>query len=120
MGGGPVTILRNLTAHPVMIVGERDSIVLPASSSPPRISDEIARSTSVVVDQVHIPVCDVAAGTVSGLPEPQDGVLFVVPRIVAAACPDRTDLVIPFDDVRDHAGRVIGCRALARLISERR
>jgi hypothetical protein len=30
--------------------------------------------------------------------------------------PDRADLVVPFDDVRDHAGRVIGCRALARLV----
>jgi hypothetical protein len=115
-----MTMLRNLTAHPVTIVGEGDSIVLPASSSPPRIADEVVRSSSVVVGQLDVPVRDIAAGNVLGLPEPCDDVLFVVARIVAAACPDRPDLVVPFEDVRDHAGRVIGCRALARLVPDGR
>jgi hypothetical protein len=110
-----MTILRNLTPHPVMIVGESDSIALPPCSSPPRIADQILRSTSIVVGRLDIPLRDIAPGTVSGLPEPQEGVLLIVARIVAATRPDRADLVVPFDDVRDHDGRVIGCRALARL-----
>jgi hypothetical protein len=110
-----MTTLRNLTAHSVMIVGESSSIALPPCPSPPRIADHIMRSASVTIDQLDIPVHDIAAGTVTGLPEPQDGMLLVVPRIVAAACPDRPDLVVPFEDVRDHDGRIIGCRALARL-----
>lgn len=112
-----MTTLRNLTAHPVTIVGENDSVILPAGTSPPRIADEVVRSSSVAIGQLAVPVRDIVAGSVSGLPEPQEGVLLVVPRIVATACSHRTDLVIPFDDVRDHAGRVIGCRALARLVS---
>jgi hypothetical protein len=111
-----VTTLRNLTAHPVTILGERDSVVLPGSSSPPRITDQIVRSSSVAVGQLDIPVREITAGRVLGLPEPHDDVLYVVPRIIAAACPDRRDLVVPFEDIRDHDGRVIGCRALARLV----
>lgn len=112
-----MTILRNLTAHPVVLVGENDSILLPGCSSPPRIFDEVVRSSSVTVDQLDIPVRDITAGSVSGLPEPLDDVLLIVPRIVAAACPDRPDLVVPYEDVRDHDGRVIGCRAFARLVA---
>jgi hypothetical protein len=111
-----VTTLRNLTAHPVTIVGEGASIVLPACPSPPRITDQVVRDVPVIVDGLDIPVRDIVAGTVAGLPEPREGVLLVVPRIVAAARPERADLVVPFDDIRDSSGRVIGCRALARLV----
>lgn len=111
-------MLRNLTAHPVVLLGEHDSILLPGCSSPPRICDEIVRSSSVTVDRLDIPVRDITAGKVSGLPEPLDGVLFIVPRIVAATRPDRLDLVVPYEDVRDHDGRVIGCRAFARLVGD--
>jgi hypothetical protein len=111
-----VTILHNLTAHPVTIIGDVDSIVLPACPSPPRITDQIVHNASVIVDRLEIPLRDIATGAVTGLPESQDGVLLIVPRIVAAAHSDRVDLVVPFEDIRDHTGRVIGCRALARLI----
>ena len=39
-------------------------------------------------------VCTVVYGEVSGLPEPQDGVLFIVSAMVLAAS-SRTDLVAP-------------------------
>lgn len=41
--------------------------------------------------------------------------LLIVSRLVAEACPERDDLVVPDDTVRDDAGRIIGCRALARV-----
>lgn len=42
-------------------------------------------------------------------------VLFIVSRVVAEAAKDRDDLLIPDDVARDEEGRVIGCRALARI-----
>ena len=52
-------------------------------------------------------------GAVEGLPEPQEGVLFLVSALVRAAVPSRHDVASPGDLVRDPEGRVVGCRNLA-------
>lgn len=54
-------------------------------------------------------------GKVENLPEPQEGVVYVVSALVAQAVPDREDVFIPDDTVRDEQGRIIGVRALARV-----
>ena len=46
---------------------------------------------------------------VTGLPSPQDGVYYVVSRLVMSACPDRSDLLCPGELIRDSAGNVTGC-----------
>jgi hypothetical protein len=62
-----------------------------------------------------IPLVHTVFGPVQGLPDPEPGVLLVVSRIVAEALPNRHDLVIPDDIVRDENGNVINARALATL-----
>ena len=53
-------------------------------------------------------------GKVEGLPEPQDGVFYIVSSLVAQACKGkRSDLLVPADPVRDESGRIIGCRKFA-------
>ncbi len=42
-------------------------------------------------------------------------VFFIVSRVVAEAMRDRGDLLIPDDAIRDEKGRIVGCRALARV-----
>ncbi|MCY9577942.1 hypothetical protein [Paenibacillus alvei] len=54
-------------------------------------------------------------GTVQGLPKPQKDTIFIVSSITAQAVPEREDVFIPDDIVRDEQGRVIGCRALGRI-----
>jgi hypothetical protein len=54
-------------------------------------------------------------GQVVDLPEPQDDTLYIVSRAVAEAARDRDDLVVPDNVIRDDQGRVIACRALARV-----
>lgn len=39
--------------------------------------------------------------------------MYIVSQIVADACPDREDLLVPSDVVRDATGQVLGCRAFA-------
>lgn len=51
------------------------------------------------------------AGNLEGLPEPVEGVIYVVSALALNAVPaDRTDVVAPGDVVRDDKGRVIGCK----------
>lgn len=49
------------------------------------------------------------------LPEQQDGVFYIVSALAAAACPDRTDFLIPNETRRNEKGQIIGCCSLATV-----
>jgi hypothetical protein len=49
-------------------------------------------------------------GAVENLPDKRDGVLLIVSALVAAAAPDRDDLVSPGELVRGPDGQPIGCK----------
>lgn len=53
-------------------------------------------------------------GAVDGLPDPVDGVVYAVSRLVLNACVDRADLVSPGDLLRDDKGVVIGANGFSR------
>ena len=60
-----------------------------------------------------IPLTTTSFGDVIDLPAPQDGVFFIVSRLVLSACPDRNDLLVPNDLVRDDNGNIIGAKSFA-------
>lgn len=47
------------------------------------------------------------------LPEESMDKIYIVSAILKNALPDRNDLVVPADLIRDEKGNVIGCRALS-------
>jgi len=55
-------------------------------------------------------------GHVIDLPEPVEGTAYVVSLPVALALPGRRDLLVPWRQVRNTAGTVVGCRGLARPV----
>lgn len=57
-------------------------------------------------------------GAVQGVPDREEGVAYIVSRIVADALTFRDDLFIPGPMVRDENGRVIGCQGLSQTITE--
>lgn len=67
------------------------------------------------VDGVAVPFVAVTFGEIEGLPEPQDGVTYIVSAIVAnaARAQGRQDVVVPARMVRDGEGKVLGCLAFA-------
>lgn len=107
--------LVNLTPHPVTLIVGDQTLTIPPEPTPARCSETRTVVGSVEVDGLEVPVTVVGFGEVQGLPDPQEGVLYVVSRIVAEARRDRADLVIPDDLVRDGEGRIIGAKALARV-----
>ena len=54
-------------------------------------------------------------GEVTGLPEAQPETIYIVSALTAQACPERSDVYIVDDAVRDENGRIIGCRAIAHI-----
>jgi hypothetical protein len=64
-----------------------------------------------------IPVEVVQYGTAVGLPRRRAGASYIVSLPVALAlAPRRSDLLVPYREVRNASGTVIGCRQLAQPV----
>ena len=105
--------LINLCPHKVDILCEDGSVLTIAPSGiVPRCSQ-----TEVKVASVNgIAITKQTYGEVYDLPDPVEGTLYIVSRMVAAAMPNRHDLVIPGPVFRDpETGNPTGCRGLSVL-----
>lgn len=97
----------NLTPHEIVLRG----ITLTSAG--------VARceTSALKVDEVNgIAINRRIFGQVSGLPEPQDDVFYIVSAIVAQAVRGlRNDCLVVDETIRDEAGRIVGCKSLARV-----
>lgn len=124
--------LINLTPHPVVVYPADAPDCIPLNSvTPIRVIDREDEPARIVeagyeaerpagagpgqVPVFHVRYCP---RHIVGLPEPADGVGYIVSLPVALALPQRADLLVPFKEVRNRTGTVIGCRALSRPTSE--
>lgn len=103
----------NLTPHAItfMRANEEENLVINPSGKVARVSNETRQINTID----GIPVMQNVYGEIVDLPDPQEGVIYLVSSIVAARCSERNDVFIPNDSVRDDQGRIIGCRSLARV-----
>lgn len=97
-------MIKNLTPHTVVLPG---MVIQPSG-----IISRVSQSNTVIGNHDGIELVNTVFGAVENLPEPQNGVLYIVSAMVRMACPDRYDLASPGDLVRDHDGNIIGCRNL--------
>lgn len=99
----------NMTPHDVVMYGNdnRAFCTFPASGKLIRLSQK----NEIVGDINGIPTIKVVFGEPKGLPEYNPDIVYIVSAFVKSALPDRVDLVVPSDPVRDPDGRIIGCRA---------
>ena len=110
--------LVNKTPHPITLVLEDGAkITLEPVLPTPRVSSSSVKTANYVVtdsDGVKHEIIREAPvfGEVVDLPEPQEGVLYIVSMLVAARASNRTDLVSPGRQLRNEAGQVIGCAGL--------
>ena len=103
----------NLTPHAVSIINADGATVLTVEPS-----GNIARVSSRTVQTGTLnglPVTQTEFGEVQDLPEPIDDTIYLVSSLVAQRVPERRDVFIPAESVRDSAGRIIGCRSLERI-----
>lgn len=103
----------NATPHAVVIVdgqGNRVRALEPSGLVIRRA--EVVHPQSATVD--GIPTCTTSWGALEDLPGPESGTFYIVSRMVKDAAPERDDLLVPAELVRDERGRIIGCRSLSR------
>lgn len=130
--------LINLTPHPIRIyaqevpstltdIDEGLVTIIPPSGQVARLASEEPRGVSYTgaavryenaeFGSVHIQLDRVVFTTVYGLPAAREDVFYIVPLVTAIAvqaeAPARTDLLVPYEQVRNAEGTVVGCRTLA-------
>lgn len=105
--------LVNLTPHPVrLLLGDGTEVVIPPSGQVARCAEVVEEVGSIVLEGQRVPVVRKRFGKVYGLPEPREGVAYIVSRPVAQVA-RRADLLVPDALVREN-GFVVGCRRLSR------
>lgn len=107
-----MTDIKNLTPHSIVVILSDDIryVITP--------SDTVARCTATTetIGEVNgIPLTKTSYGEVYGLPSPRDNTIYIVSSVVAQALPNRDDLFIPNEIVRDANGKVIGCKSFGRV-----
>lgn len=111
--------LVNLTQHDINIIYENGSVVIPASGQVARVN-----STAIETGQIEgIPVVQTIYSDVDGLPDEEEGTVYIVSTLVLQALKanniDRIDCVAPNTSpgsaVRDEQGRIIGVHSFQAL-----
>lgn len=103
----------NLTPHAINFLDESNRPIL--TVQPSGVVARAKQTRTLCGTIAGIPVNQCAYGQVQGLPEPAKETIYVVSSITAQACPERPDVYIVDDSVRDENGRIIGVRALAHV-----
>ena len=101
----------NMTPHPVMIL-DRDNGEIARFESIGQI--RLAARTEPAGDIEGIPTSRSFFGEPVGLPAFKDGTWYIVSQLIKSALPERADLLVPAEVVRDEKGNIIGCRSLGR------
>lgn len=104
----------NLTPHAIRLYKPDGSVVeIPPSGRVARVATRRVERGSL---SGGIPVVSIEYGEVEGLPDPQEGTIYVVSSIVLQAVKGRGDVFAPDTSpegaVRDEKGNVVGVRAL--------
>lgn len=109
----------NLTPHTITFISTNNNMQKYAVA-PSGIVARVSASTETIGEVTTpegfvIPVTQTVFGQVENLPEPEENVIYVVSSLVAGRVPDRKDVYIPNESIRDDKGRIIGCLSLGKI-----
>ena len=103
--------LINLTPHAINIINSETKITIEPSGVVARVSMKQEQIGTIN----DIPVFRNTYGKPEGLPEPKEDTYYIVSALLAQAVPEREDVLITSNPIRDSEGRIIGCGALAHI-----
>ena len=108
----------NLTAHTLRVYdGETVIAEWPTTEPIARREEQRQPLPALHTSQGDVPVVGTTYGSVVDLPEPVEGTVYVVSRVLAEAVRERTDVFFPAEEVRDSDGRIVGCRSFGRFMA---
>ena len=104
--------LKNYTPHKMLTYrpDDGDAVLLPQSGNV-RLAESFVDGGTL---PNGLPLTLLQYGAAEGLPDPVEGVVYVVSQLVVNAHPEREDIVFPAGLVRNDEGDIVGFRLLAR------
>lgn len=102
--------LINLTPHKLNVVTENGTVTVEPSGTIARCS---VTNTPVRILPNGVTLYRTVYGEVTGLPEEQEGVIYVVSGLVRGAVPTRLDVASPGELIRNEEGQPVGCNGLS-------
>ena len=94
----------NLTAHTI------NEVITGLQIKPSGIVARVAQVTDTVAMHNGTPIYSTEFGDLLGLPEPREGIVYIVSAMALNGVPaHRTDVVSPGNLKRDEAGQPVGC-----------
>ena len=107
----------NLTPHKITFVTDKGNLSIDPSGEIARVSSTTKEVGYIYVSKfgIKIPTTTTVYGEIEGLPDPKENTIFVVSSLVAQRVPEREDVFIPNESVRDENGRIIGCRSFGHI-----
>lgn len=103
--------IRNHTPHDLIVTVGGRRRVYKRCDPEVRVEEEV--SDGGTLD--GFPVQIVGMGEVENLPEPEEGVVFVVSMVTCQRAPHRRDLFYPYPQLRDKGGNIIGAAGFAQV-----
>lgn len=106
--------LVNLTPHAVTLIASNGSqVVVQPSGSLARVATTEKVVGNTEIEGLEFPIVATQFGEVQGLPEQEEGTMYLVSALVKEAAAARGDLVSPGAQVRNEQGQVVGCKSLS-------
>lgn len=109
----------NLTPHALTFISGENNMeryIVEPSGIIARVSSHTEGIGSITTDDgFTIPLTTTVFGEVENLPSPEEGTIYVVSSLVAGRVPERKDVYIPNESIRDDKGRIIGCLSLGKI-----
>ena len=105
----------NLTSHKINVLDEDDDTIISIdpSGDVARVNREDKLIQIIRYKTTELDVVEHKVNGIDNLPEPEEGKIFIVSRMVAEKS-NRTDLYVPDKIKHDKFGNAKGCRRLAR------
>lgn len=109
---GPQRVV-NLTANTVVVRSPdgNESAFAPHGTMARR-QEATTRLGDLDIDGHVVPLVHQELGELVGLPDPEPGVVYVVSRLAALACPERNDVVYPAGEIHDDRGQLVAVKSL--------
>jgi hypothetical protein len=93
----------NLTPHTI------NEVTTGLNIAPSGIVARISTSKKRVAEHCGVPIFHTSLGELEGLPEPVDGVVYIISALALNTVKDRLDVVSPGNLQRNEQGKPIGC-----------
>ena len=90
--------------------GEKVTVIEPSGTTV-----SIRWKTVSIGEIMGIETTETTCDKIVGLPEPKDGVVYLVSSAVAQCCRNRSDIYVADEIATDKTGQVIGCKTLTQF-----